>query len=83
MGMIKMDLSKKRWLIFVPILMGLLITVLLVKTSKAPEQNPVNEDARTIRVIEAPLVDIVPQQLLQVKNFQSPVLKRPLELCLQ
>jgi len=51
---------KKRWLIVVPILVGLIITVILVKTSKQPVQSAVSEMSRLVRVIEAPVVDLVP-----------------------
>ena len=40
--------------------MGLIVTVILVKTSKQPVQSPVSETSRLVRIIEAPVVDLVP-----------------------
>jgi len=59
----RIELSKKRGLIFVPILIGVLITVILVKTSKQPAQSPVSETSRSVRVIDAPVVDLVPSAI--------------------
>ncbi len=55
------ELSKKRWLFAVPILIGLLITVILVKTSQAPTQLPIIEATRSVRVIDVPVVELVPR----------------------
>ena len=53
-------LLKNRKLIVVPILAGLIITIILVKTSKQPTQSPIAETARSVRVIDVPVVDLVP-----------------------
>ncbi len=55
------ELSKKRRLIVVPILIGLIITVVLVKTGKDPAQSTISETSRLVRVIEVPIVDLVPK----------------------
>jgi multidrug efflux system membrane fusion protein len=57
----RVEFSRKRWLIILPILLGLIITVLLVKTSKEPTQSSMQENIRTVRVIDVPVVDIVPK----------------------
>jgi len=54
------ELQKNRWLVVVPILMGLVVTIILVKTSKQPVQSAVSEMSRLVRIIEVPIVDIVP-----------------------
>jgi RND family efflux transporter MFP subunit len=54
------ELSNKRWLILIPILIGLLITVILIKTSKEPTQSTVLEYVRTVRVIDIPVVELFP-----------------------
>lgn len=54
------ELFKNRWLIFIPILIGVVITVLLVKTSKEPVQSTVKEYIRTVRYIDVPVVDYFP-----------------------
>ena len=60
MSVSRVELSKKRWLIVVPILIGVIITAILVKTSKQPAQLPVSETSRSVRVIDVPVVDLVP-----------------------
>jgi multidrug efflux pump subunit AcrA (membrane-fusion protein) len=55
------ELSNKRWLIVIPILAGLLITVILVKTSQPPAQLSITEATRLVRVIDVPVVELVPR----------------------
>ena len=54
------ELFEKRWFIFVPILIGVVIMVILVKTSKEPVQSTVKEYVRTVRFIDVPVVDYFP-----------------------
>jgi RND family efflux transporter MFP subunit len=56
----RVELSKKRWLIVVPILLGIIITAILVKTGKQPVQLPISETSHSVRVIDVPIVDLVP-----------------------
>ncbi len=54
------ELQKKRWLLVVPILIGVFITAILVKTSKQPTQLDMQEISQSVRVINIPVVDLVP-----------------------
>lgn len=57
--------TKKRsaWLIAVPVLMGMAILVVLIKTRQGPEQAPPVERTTAVRVIQVPQVNLVPRVL--------------------
>jgi len=50
-----------RWIMLVPLVIGIVILVLLVKGRQTPQQAPAGERVRAVRVIEAPGVDAVPR----------------------
>ncbi len=54
-------LEKKKWLIILPILLGLAILIILVKSRSGPEQAPLTEKTRAVRVIEVPSVTVIPR----------------------
>ncbi|MDQ2694236.1 MAG: efflux RND transporter periplasmic adaptor subunit [Pseudomonadota bacterium] len=51
----------KKWLLLLPLAVGVMILAVLVKTRSPPQQAPVTEPARTVRVIAAPVVAVVPR----------------------
>lgn len=53
--------SPKKWVIFLPILIGIAAIVLLKQNRTEPIQQPPKEQAKTIRVIAAPSLPVVPQ----------------------
>ncbi len=59
--MMSTENPKKRFLFFVPILVGGGILILLVLTRSGPERVELREEVRTVRVIEVPSVDVVPR----------------------
>lgn len=56
-------LRPKRWLILLPIVLGLVVLVFLTRTRSGPEQTPLTEQARPVRVIEVPSVTVIPRAL--------------------
>jgi RND family efflux transporter MFP subunit len=55
--------STKKWLILLPILLGVGVLVLLVNTRPEPEQAPAVEQARAVRFIEIPAASVLPRAL--------------------
>ncbi len=55
--------TKSKWLIIFPVLVGIMILVLLLKTRVEPEQTSPAEQARPVRIIEVPSVVAVPRAL--------------------
>jgi len=53
----------RKWLFFVPLVIGIAILVLLVKRGTAPQQTEIAESVHSVRFVEAPLVDLVPRAL--------------------
>ncbi len=53
----------RKWLFFVPLLIGIGILLLLVKRGAPPEQVEASESVHSVRYIAAPLVDLVPRAL--------------------
>ena len=56
-------LRPKKWLILLPAVLGIIVLVLLTRTRSGPEQTPLSEQARPVRVIEVPSVTVVPLAL--------------------
>lgn len=54
-------MQPSRWLMVIPLLIGVAILVLLVRGQKTPEQAPPGERARAVRVIAAPTANAVPR----------------------
>jgi RND family efflux transporter MFP subunit len=55
--------SLKKWSIVIPLALGIGALVVMVKNRSQPNQAPVMEQARPVRVIEAPRVTAVPRAL--------------------
>ncbi len=53
----------KRWFIALPVLIGIAILVVLVKTRQAPEQAPPVERSAAVRVVRVPSVNLIPRVL--------------------
>ncbi len=51
----------RRWLMLIPIVIGVAILILLVRGRGTPEQAPPSERSRAVRVLPVPLVDAVPR----------------------
>ena len=51
----------KRWVIAIPVALGIAALVALLQSRRAPEQVPVQEPSRSVRVISVPSVDLVPK----------------------
>jgi multidrug efflux system membrane fusion protein len=51
----------KRWLMSIPVLLGLAVFVLLLKTREPPQQAAPQERARPVRVIKVPRVNLIPR----------------------
>ena len=51
----------KRWLMSIPVLLGLAVFVLLVKTREPPQQAAPQERAHPVRVIPVPSVNLIPR----------------------
>lgn len=58
-----MSSTVRKWLIVVPVLLGLAMLVMLVFSRSGPERTPEQEEVRAVRVIRAPAVDVVPRVL--------------------
>lgn len=58
-----MPKSPRKWLILLPIALGVAALVFLVRTRSVPEQAPLAEQARPVRVIEVPAVTVIPRAL--------------------
>lgn len=52
--------SKQKWLVLPPILLGLALAIVMVKKRSAPVKRPPSEQARTLRVLTVPKVDVSP-----------------------
>ena len=59
-GMVRQAGSSKRWFVVVPILVGIVILIVLVRARQGPEQAAPEERSRAVRVIPVPQVDLVP-----------------------
>jgi hypothetical protein len=69
-------LQPRRWLIIIPLLIGIAVLMLLVRGQKTPQQAPPGERARAVRVIVAATVDAVPRatgfgNVAPVRNWQG------------
>jgi multidrug efflux system membrane fusion protein len=51
----------KRWLMSIPVLLGLAVFVLLLKTRDPPQQAALQERAHPVRVIKVPRVNLIPR----------------------
>lgn len=51
----------RRWLILLPLLLGVAALVVLVNNRSLPEQTPAVETARAVRVLAAPLATVIPR----------------------
>lgn len=51
----------RRWLLLLPLLLGLAILILLIRTRQPPEQSPPGEIPRAMRIIPVPAVALLPQ----------------------
>jgi RND family efflux transporter MFP subunit len=50
-----------RWLVIPPVLLGVLVVIWMAASRQPPVQAEKSEPSRTVRVIEAPLVELVPK----------------------
>ena len=55
--------STKKWVIIIPLLIGVAAVVFLKKTKTTPEQNEIQEVAKLVRVISVPSVTVVPKAI--------------------
>lgn len=53
----------RKWLFFVPLVLGVVVLVLTVQRSAPPEQTQVSAPTRVVRYIEAPLTTVIPRAL--------------------
>ena len=51
----------KTWLIIPPVVLGIIFMSFMVKSKKTPQQTSAKERIRTVRVIKAPLVNLIPR----------------------
>lgn len=59
--MFKWNKKTKRWLAIVPIMIAVVVVALLVRTRSRPEATPVAEIGVPLRVITAPIVNLIPR----------------------
>ncbi|MCW8908204.1 MAG: efflux RND transporter periplasmic adaptor subunit [Sedimenticola sp.] len=52
---------KRKWVILIPVVLGIAALMLLKKSSIPPLQEPVQEQARLVRIIEAPKLTVIPR----------------------
>ena len=52
--------SKRKWLFYPALALGVLVLVVLVKNKAEPQREPPQEQARATRVIAAPMVEVLP-----------------------
>jgi multidrug efflux pump subunit AcrA (membrane-fusion protein) len=55
--------STKKWVIIIPVLIGVAAVVFLKKTKTTPEQNEIQEVVKLVRVISVPSVTVVPKAI--------------------
>ena len=53
--------SKRNWLFYPALALGVLLLVVLVKNKAEPQKEPLQEQARSVRVITVPSVAVVPE----------------------
>lgn len=58
-----MAFSNRKWVIFIPILLGIVSLFLLKQTRTMPEQEQLTESTELVRVITVPSVTVVPKAL--------------------
>ena len=59
----KLSSTMRKWLIVPPVLLGIAVVGLLVFSRAGPERKPEQEEVRSVRVIRAAAVDVVPRTL--------------------
>ena len=53
-------MSKKRWVFFIPVILGIIIIVLLKQNSPEPKQNPAQEITKAVRILSLPQLSVTP-----------------------
>ena len=53
--------SRRKWLFYPAFALGVLVLIVLVKNKTEPQKEPLQEQARAVRVIEVPAVAVVPE----------------------
>ena len=53
-------MSNKRWIFFIPVILGIAVFVLLKQTSQAPVQSPVEEVTKAVRILSLPQLNVIP-----------------------
>lgn len=59
----KLSSTRRKWLIVAPVLLGLAALAMLVFSRAGPERTPEQEEVRSVRVIRAEPVDVVPRAI--------------------
>ena len=59
----KLSSTTRKWLIVAPVLLGFAVLALLVFSRAVPDRKPEEEEVRTVRVIRAGAVDVIPRTL--------------------
>jgi RND family efflux transporter MFP subunit len=58
-----MKISEKKWVIFIPILIGIAALIFLKQSKTLPEQSEPTEEAKLVRVISVPAVTVIPKAI--------------------
>ena len=58
-----MKLFDKRWVIFIPILLGIAALIFLKQSKTLPEQTELTEEAKLVRVIKVPALTVIPKAI--------------------
>ncbi|MGF1525690.1 MAG: efflux RND transporter periplasmic adaptor subunit, partial [Candidatus Competibacterales bacterium] len=56
-----MSHRRRSWLLFIPLILGVVVVVLLVGNRQPPTQHPPTETAQPVRTLEVPAVAVVPR----------------------
>jgi multidrug efflux pump subunit AcrA (membrane-fusion protein) len=56
-------LSNKRWVFFIPVILGIIVIVLLKQNSPAPQQNPAQEMTKAVRILSLPQLTVTPMAI--------------------
>ncbi|MCU7817525.1 MAG: hypothetical protein KZQ57_01300 [gamma proteobacterium symbiont of Lucinoma myriamae] len=53
-------MSNKRWVFFIPVILGIIVIVLLKQNSPEPKQNPAQEMTKAVRILSLPQLSVTP-----------------------
>ena len=56
-------MSNKRWVFFIPVILGIIVIVLLKQNSPAPQQNPAQEITKAVRILSLPQLTVTPMAI--------------------